>query len=331
MRILVSPKALPDLQKLVKNVPDLHVEFLNSDDQTPGVQFDGALISRDVTATSTKQKILPSTQSFYDLLLQSPSLKWVQIHSAGADRQIYLDLMKRGVTISGSSGVNAPIVMQNAIAGILMLARQFPKMLKAQADRRWDSLINYPLPADLAGQTAVIVGRGPIGGGIVKVLQVLGVNTISVGFNDALKDQALSEVATSKVIHISQLKQVLPQAQWLVLACPLSHETRNLLDQSAINLLPDGARIINIARGEIICEADLISALQSEKLAGAYLDVFASEPLDVQSPLWSMDNVIVTPHSAGHSAGNEARVLELFVENLRLFAHGQVLKNQIAA
>lgn len=331
MRILVSPKALPDLQKLVKNVPDLHVEFLNSDDQTPGVQFDGALISRDVTATSTKQKILPSTQSFYDLLLQSPSLKWVQIHSAGADRQIYLDLMKRGVTISGSSGVNAPIVMQNAIAGILMLARQFPKMLKAQADRRWDSLINYPLPADLAGQTAVIVGRGPIGGSIVKVLQVLGVNTISVGFNDALKDQALSEVATSKVIHISQLKQVLPQAQWLVLACPLSHETRNLLDQSAINLLPDGARIINIARGEIICEADLISALQSEKLAGAYLDVFASEPLDVQSPLWSMDNVIVTPHSAGHSAGNEARVLELFVENLRLFVHGQVLKNQIAA
>jgi phosphoglycerate dehydrogenase-like enzyme len=116
-----------------------------------------------------------------------------------------------------------------------------------------------------------------------------------------------------------------------VLACPLSNETRNLIDQSTINLLPDGARIINIARGEIICEADLISALQSQKLAGAYLDVFASEPLDVQSPLWSMDKVILTPHSAGHSAGNEARVLELFVENLRLFAHGQALKNQIAA
>jgi phosphoglycerate dehydrogenase-like enzyme len=124
---------------------------------------------------------------------------------------------------------------------------------------------------------------------------------------------------------------VLPKAQWLVLACPLSNETRNLIDQSTINLLPDGARIINIARGEIICEADLISALQSQKLAGAYLDVFASEPLDVQSPLWSMDKVILTPHSAGHSAGNEARVLELFVENLRLFAHGQALKNQIAA
>ena len=331
MRILVSPKALPDLQKLVKNSPELNVEFLNSDEQTPGVQFDGALISRDVTSTSTKQKIIPSTQSFYDLLLQSSDLKWVQIHSAGADRQIYLDLMKRGVTISGASGVNAPIVMQNAIAGILMLARQFPRMLKAQAERRWDPLINYPLPPDLAGQTAVIVGRGPIGESIAKVLKVLGVNTISVGFNAALKDQALTEAATPVLIHISQLKQVLPKAQWLVLACPLSNETRNLVDHSAINLLPDGACIINIARGEIICEADLISALQSEKLAGAYLDVFASEPLDVQSPLWSMDKVILTPHSAGHSAGNEPRVLELFVENLRLFSHGQALKNQIAA
>jgi phosphoglycerate dehydrogenase-like enzyme len=331
MRILVSPKSLLELQKLTQNSTDLEVEFLNSDDQIPGVQFDVALISRDVTATSTKQKIIPSTQSFYDLLLSSSDLKWVQIHSAGADRQIYLDLMKRGVMITGSSGVNSPIVMQNAIVGILMLARRFPKMLKAQAERRWDSLINYPLPPDLSGQTAVIVGRGPIGDSIAKVLKVFGVKTIVVGFNTALKDQTAPESASSMTIHVSQLKQVLPQAQWLVLACPLSRETRNLIDQSVIDLMPEAAHIINIARGEIICEADLIAALQNKKLAGAYLDVFTSEPLDVQSPLWSMDNVIVTPHSAGHSAGNEARVLELFLENLRLFIRGQVLKNQIAA
>jgi len=331
MRILVSQKSFLELQKLITNPFDFDVEFLNSDEQKPGVQFDAALISRDVTATSTKQKIIPSTQSFYDLLLNSSDLKWVQIHSAGADRQIYLDLMKRGVIISGSSGVNAPIVMQNAIAGILMLARRFPKMLKAQAERRWDSLINYPLPPDLSGQTAVIVGRGPIGDSIAKVLQVFGVKTIVVGFNAALKDQAASEGTSPKTIHVSQLKQVLPQAQWLVLACPLSSMTHNLIDQSAFDLLQEDAHLINIARGEIVCESSLIAALQSKKLAGAYLDVFASEPLDVQSPLWSMDTVIVTPHSAGHSAGNEARVLELFVENLRLFAHGQALKNQIAA
>lgn len=328
LRILVSPKALPDLEALLSKEASLSVQLLNSAEQKPGVQFDAALISRDVTATSTKQKIIPSTQTFYDLLLSSPDLRWVQIHSAGADRQIYLDLMKQGVTISGSSGVNAPVVMQNAIAGILMLARKFPQMLKAQTEHRWDSLINYPLPEDLSGQTAVIVGRGPIGDAITKALHVFGVKTISVGFNAALKENQRSK---DDVIHISQLHQVLPQAQWLVLACPLSNDTRSVIDHTAFNLLPKGAHIINIARGEIINEPDLIAALQSKKLGGAYLDVFASEPLDPASPLWDMENVIATPHSAGHSAGNEQRVLELFVKNLHLFAQGQVLKNQIAS
>ena len=328
LRILVSPKALPDLEALLSKEANLSVQLLNSAEQKPGVQFDAALISRDVTATSTKQKIIPSTQTFYNLLLSSPDLRWVQIHSAGADRQIYLDLMKQGVTISGSSGVNAPVVMQNAIAGILMLARKFPQMLKAQTEHRWDSLINYPLPEDLSGQTAVIVGRGPIGDAITKALHVFGVKTISVGFNAALKE---NQQSIGDVIHISQLHQVLPPAQWLILACPLSNDTRGVIDHTAFNLLPKGAHIINIARGEIINEPDLIAALQSKKLGGAYLDVFASEPLDPASPLWDMENVIATPHSAGHSAGNEQRVLELFVKNLHLFAQGQVLKNQIAS
>ena len=328
LRILVSPKALPDLEALLSKEANLSVQLLNSAEQKPGVQFDAALISRDVTATSTKQKIIPSTQTFYNLLLSSPDLRWVQIHSAGADRQIYLDLMKQGVTISGSSGVNAPVVMQNAIAGILMLARKFPQMLKAQTEHRWDSLINYPLPEDLSGQTAVIVGRGPIGDAITKALHVFGVKTISVGFNAALKE---NQQSIDDVIHISQLHQVLPPAQWLILACPLSNDTRGVIDHTAFNLLPKGAHIINIARGEIINEPDLIAALQSKKLGGAYLDVFASEPLDPASPLWDMENVIATPHSAGHSAGNEQRVLELFVKNLHLFAQGQVLKNQIAS
>jgi phosphoglycerate dehydrogenase-like enzyme len=300
--------------------------LLIAEDQTPGVEFDVALISRDVTATSTKQNIIPSTQAFYDLLINSRDLRWVQIHSAGADRQIYLDLMARGVTISGSSGVNAPIVMQNAIAGILMLARKFPLMLKAQAERRWDPLIKHPLPPDLVGQTALIIGRGPIGSSIAKVLEAIGVKVVSVGFNKELKGGIQAQ---DGVHHVSELSKLLPQAHWLVIACPLSNETRALINKDVIKLLPDGAHIINIARGEIVAEADLIEALNNQKLAGAYLDVFASEPLDASSPLWVMENVIVTPHSAGHSAGNEGRVLELFVENLSLFANSERLKNQI--
>jgi phosphoglycerate dehydrogenase-like enzyme len=326
IRILVSQTALVDLTSRLERRTNFSYELLSSADISPGAEFDVALISRDVTSTSTKQKIKPSTQAFYDLLLGSKDLNWVQLHSAGADRHIYLDLMKRGVIISGSSGVNAQIVTQNAIAGVLMLARDFPKMLKAQSEKRWDSLINHPLPPDLSGQTAVILGRGPIGNGIAQILCLFGLHVIRVGFTQRVDHVAGVDIEDR---HFSELRDVLPKANWLILACPLSKETRHCINKETITLLPNAAHLINIARGEIICEPDLIDALIAKKLAGAYLDVFASEPLDPDSPLWSMDKVIVTPHSAGHSLGNESRVLDLFVENVLRYAQGEVLKNTI--
>jgi phosphoglycerate dehydrogenase-like enzyme len=326
LRILASQDAAPVLTSKLKDRANFPYELLESNRISPGTEFDVALISRDVTALSTKRITMPSTQEFYNLLLGSKDLSWVQIHSAGADRQIYLDLMNRGVTITGSSGVNAQVVMQTAIAGILMLARHFPKMLEAQRQKRWDSLINYPLPADLFGQTAVIVGRGPIGNGIAKILMAMGVRCIQIRFSEGLGVDPL-QGAESR--HISELKSVLGEANWLVLACPLSSLTRQLIDADAIKLLPQSACIVNIARGEIISEDALIEALRSKKLAGAYLDVFAYEPLDVSSPLWDLDNVIVTPHSAGHSSGNESRVMELFLENLTRLHRGEDLKNTI--
>lgn len=326
LRILASRAAIPELTARLRAGINFAYQVLSEDQISPGDEFDVALISRDVTSLSTKKKVLPSTQAFYDLLLSSKDLRWVQIHSAGADRPIYLELMKQGVTISGSSGVNAPIVAQNAITGVLMLARHFPKMLESQAQKRWDSLINYPLPADLAGQTAVIVGRGPIGNGIAKVLTVLGVRCIQIRFSAEVGEGQLVEVESR---HISELTSVLGVANWLILACPLSPETDQLIDAAAIDLLPTGAYIVNIARGEILCESAFIAAVQNKKIAGAYLDVFASEPLDVNSPLWNLENVIITPHSAGHSAGNESRVLDLFVENLGRLHRGERLRNAI--
>lgn len=327
LRILASQDAMPDLELKLKDAANFPYELLESNRISPGAEFDVALISRDVTALSTKRVTMPSTQEFYDLLLGSKDLRWVQIHSAGADRQIYLDLMNRGVTISGSSGVNAQVVMQTAIAGILMLARHFPKMLEAQRQKRWDSLINYPLPVDLVGQTAVIVGRGPIGNSIAKILTAMGVRCIQIRFSEELGGLSGQDVESR---HISELNSVLGQANWLVLACPLTALTRQLIDVNAISLLPPSACIVNIARGEIVSEDALIEALRSKKLAGAYLDVFASEPLDASSPLWDLDNVIITPHSAGHSLGNESRVVELFLENLTRLNRGEELKNIIA-
>jgi phosphoglycerate dehydrogenase-like enzyme len=122
---------------------------------------------------------------------------------------------------------------------------------------------------------------------------------------------------------------VLPQADWLILACPLTDITRGLIDRRALALLPPGAQLINVSRGEVVNESDLIAALQSSQLAGAFLDVFAHEPLPADSLLWDLPNVIVTPHTAGHSDGHFERVARAFADNLARWLANQPLVNQV--
>jgi phosphoglycerate dehydrogenase-like enzyme len=291
----------------------------------PGDDADVAFVSRDVTGLSTKHEVLPHTQAFHDAMRHAPSLRWVHAHSAGADRPVYGELRARGVEVTTSSGANAGVVVQTALAGVLMLARQFPQLLAAQRARTWSPLMGSGLPRDLAGQTAVVVGWGPIGQGLGALLAALGLRVVSVRGSEAS-----AAVPAHESVSYEQLHTVLPKADWLLLACPLSDRTRGLIDAAALARMPAGARLVNVSRGEVIDEPALIDALRSGALAGAYLDVFAHEPLPADSPLWSLPNVIVTPHSAGHSDGNEARVAAIFLDNLRRWVRNQPLLNRVA-
>ena len=123
---------------------------------------------------------------------------------------------------------------------------------------------------------------------------------------------------------------MLPGADWLVLACPPTPQTRSLVGARALALLPRHAGLVNGARGEVVDEVALVEALRESRLAGAYLDVFATEPLAADSPLWDLPNVIVTPHSAGFSDGNEARVAQMFLDNLARWKRGAPLVNAVA-
>ncbi|MDM0105630.1 D-2-hydroxyacid dehydrogenase [Variovorax sp. J22R24] len=289
-----------------------------------GVDADLALVTRDVTGLSTKHAVLPETQAFYDAMLGAPSLRWVHVHSAGADRPVYVELRARDVAISTSSGANAAVVAQTALAGLLALARRFPQLMRAQRERTWAPLIGTGLPRDLAGQTAVVVGWGPIGQQIAAFLRLLGLRLVVVR---ASAEPAAADIET---LAFEDIGRVLPRADWLLLACPLTSRTRGLLDAGAIARLPRGAHLVNVARGELIDEQALIEALASGRLGGAYLDVFAHEPLPPESALWGLDNVIATPHSAGFSDGNASRVIELFIDNLRRWLAGEKLLNDVA-
>ncbi|MGF6346042.1 D-2-hydroxyacid dehydrogenase [Variovorax sp. W2I14] len=285
----------------------------------PGDDADVAFVSRDVTGLSTKHEVLPHTQQFHDALRNAPSLRWVHAHSSGADRPVYGELRARGVEVTTSSGANAGVVVQTALAGVLMLARCFPQLLAAQRAKTWAPLVGSGLPRDLAGQTAVIVGWGPIGQGIGALLSALGLHVIPVRSSTSADSVRFEDIHT-----------VLPRADWLLLACPLTDRTRGLVDAAALTLLPHGARLVNVSRGEVVDEPALIAALRGGALSGAYLDVFAHEPLPAESPLWDMPNVIVTPHTAGHSDGNEARVAALFLDNLKRWNEGRPLLNRVA-
>jgi phosphoglycerate dehydrogenase-like enzyme len=284
---------------------------------------DLAFITRDVTGKSTKHQVFPATQLFYDTMLKAPSLRWVQLHSAGADRPIFPLLLARGVTLTTASGANASVVAQGVLAGLLSLSRHLPQLMAAQRERTWAPLIHTGMPRDLEGQTAVIVGWGPIGQQVAAVLTLLGLRIVVV------RSSATPAAPGTDTVAFEDIARVLPRADWLVLACPLTDRTRNLLSAEALALLPAGAHVLNVARGEVVDEEALVVALRSGRLAGAYLDVFTHEPLAAESPLWTLPNVIATPHSAGHSDGNNGRVVKIFLDNLARFSTGQPLRNRV--
>jgi D-2-hydroxyacid dehydrogenase (NADP+) len=192
--------------------------------------------------------------------------------------------------------------------------------MAAQRAHRWAPLIGSGLPRDLEGQTATVVGWGAIGQTLGRYLLALGLKLIVV--RNTPNAAAGAQSVTFKDFH-----SVLPRTDWLILACPLTPVTRALVDAQALALLPAGAHLVNVARGEVADEAALIDALACGRLAGAYLDVFAHEPLAPDSPLWDLPNLIATPHSAGFSDGNEERVALMFLDNLARWRRQAPLEN----
>lgn len=327
LRILLSKQALArwgaDIARVLGGEPHelVPVEDAVATMNAGGrVDLDIAFISRDITGLSTKHELAPELAACYEVLRRAQSLRWVHIHSAGADRYIYVELRERGVAITTSSGTNAEAVAQSALAGVLALARRLPQLLAAQRERRWAPLLLDP-PPSVEGQQALLVGWGPIGQRIAALLGALGLHVTAV------RTQAAPAQDGVTFIGFEDFAAALPHTDWLLLACPLSDKTRRLVDARALAALPTGAHLINVARGEVVVEEDLIAALQSRRLGGAMLDVFEHEPLPPDSPLWSLPNVIATPHTAGHFSGHEERVAALFLGNLERWRAGQALPN----
>lgn len=284
---------------------------------------DIAFMTREVTGKSSKDNPTPELRGFEAVVRKSPGLRWLQIHPAGAERPIYRELRARGVKVTTASGATAITVAHSTLGAVIALNRSFPLLADAQRRHAWEPRLADRSPRDLAGQCAVIVGLGPIGRTIAQLLKMLGMTTIGV------HRSAEPVPPCDETIAYGSLHAALPRADWLILCCPASPLTRGIANAAAFAAMPDGACFVNVARGEVAVEADVIAALQSGKLAGAYLDVFEREPLVADSPLWDLPNVIVSPHTASHSLGQNEAIFGIFLDNLARWRTGDKLRNDV--
>jgi D-2-hydroxyacid dehydrogenase (NADP+) len=279
-------------------------------------RMDAAFFSGDVFPDFSRQ--------FFSAVRKAPRLKWLHVFNVGVDHPVFHEMLARGVRLTTSAGSSAEPIAQTAIAGLLMLARNFPHWLDAQRNHAWAPLRGADVPRDLRGQTALVLGVGRIGAEFARLARVLGLKVIGVRRNAARASAAVDELHPPE-----QLPALLPHSDWLVITCPLNDETRGLITAERLARLPRGACVINVARGEIIDQQALMAALASGHLGGAYLDVFEAEPLPADSALWDMPNVIITPHNSLAASGNDRRVFEIFSDNLGRWSRGETLVNEV--
>ncbi len=260
-----------------------------------------------------------------DLLENAPRLKLIQSVSAGTDQYDREMIRGHGVKLASAQGVNEVAVAEHAIGILLGLTRQFHLLRDQQARRDWRPFISdvSRREEELDGKHLVVVGLGRIGARIARLACAFGMRVTGVRRRAASADDAI------EVAHPDRLSELLTDADAVILACSLTPETRGLMGAREFAALKPGAYLVSVARGPVVVTSALVDALAAGRLAGAALDCFDEEPLPTSSPLWTMPNVIVTPHSAGETRLYEERIVDYLVENMSRLQGDRPLLNEI--
>ena len=248
---------------------------------------------------------------------KAPRLRWLQAMAAGVD-WVFIPELPMHVVVTRVPGIFGPWMAEYVLGWCTFVTQRVETYRAAQRDRRW---IETTLPARLRGTTMAIVGMGDIGRTIARAAAALGVRVVGVSRGGA----AVKGVA--RVYRTRDLPRALRDADWVALAVPLTDATRGLIDADALAAMKPSAWLLNVARGPVVDEAALVDALRRRAIAGAILDVFATEPLPTEHPLWGLDNVIVTPHISGPSTPDE--MAPVFSDNLARFLAGRPLRHVV--
>jgi D-2-hydroxyacid dehydrogenase (NADP+) len=262
-----------------------------------------------------------------EFIAHAPRLRFIQSISAGTDQYARDALGEAGIRLASAQGVNAEAVAQHAMALILGLKRQLHLARDNQARRHWRGMISdlAQREDELAGKTLLIVGLGRIGSRLATLARVFGMRTLATR-----RDPSAGAGVADAVFGQDRLPDLLPQADVVALTCPLTPETERLIGASAFAVMKPSAILVNVARGRVVDEPALIEALAGKRIAAAGIDCTVDEPLAAASPLWALENALITPHTAGETARYEDNVIDLLMENLERLWRGETgLRNQI--
>ncbi|MBU7011635.1 MAG: D-2-hydroxyacid dehydrogenase [Theionarchaea archaeon] len=254
-----------------------------------------------------------------EILERAEKLQWVHALAAGVDRLLFPEFRESDIVLTNSSGVHPIPISEHVLGMMLMLTRRFNKSMKSQFQKKWER----PTPVELHGKTLGIVGFGSIGERIGQLGKCLGMSVIGMKRNITTTENA------DEIMPPEKLHDLLNRSDFVVISLPLTKETFHLFGKKEFQTMKKTAYLINVSRGKIVCEKDLVDALEAEEIAGAGLDVFEVEPLPAESPLWEAENVIVTPHYAGSTPEYFNRAIDIFCDNLQRFLKGEPLINVV--
>jgi len=292
----------------------------------PNVRIVTGLSQKEALARADEAHGIDARYAFPEFLTKATKLRWVQIPSAGIDRYLRNKALMENdaIVISNSRGVHGPAIADHAMAMLLSLTRNLNHYAQSQKQGKWARGGGGNKPIALQGKTMLVVGLGGIGSEIAQRANGFGMKVIGTRRSDRPSPDYIKRVGKPK-----DLLAMLPEADVVALAVPLTEETKNMLNAAAFDAMKPGAYLINIARGKVVNTDAMMKALKSGRLAGACLDVTDPEPLPADHALWKQANVIITPHVAGRAEVTEERRSALLVENLRRFGAGEPILNVV--
>ncbi|MBW4690928.1 MAG: D-2-hydroxyacid dehydrogenase [Lyngbya sp. HA4199-MV5] len=314
MKLLLPTEFTSELEpKLAHLDPDLQLVWVNTQGEFKGDPGDAEVY---LNWFYLKPDLL------HRVLAAAPNLRWHQTLSAGVNHILTPTYLQRDITLTNGAGTFAIPIAEFVLTYILFHAKNISFLLSLQANHKWKKSIQLPTQ-EVFGKSLLIIGAGSIGQEIAKRASAFGLRVWGS------RRHPQPTPGFERVVGLDEWRSLLPEADYIVLATPLTPETRNLIDESALRAMRSTAYLINIARGAVVDEAALLTALREGWIAGAGLDTFHTEPLPPESPFWSLPNVFVTPHCSGFSPRIVERAIALFLDNLNRYRTGQPLRNVV--